>query len=161
MDQKLAQYKVHYQENNEFLRAAIYWMVRREIADELVQEAFVKGWKSFGKFKKEASFRTWIYRIAMNTTYDYLRKHGKQIEVEYEELAVEKKQEGLKDLISKALMKLNLKQREVFILYYKLEYTSKEISDLLDISEGTVKSRLHHAREIFKDFLKENGVDHE
>ena len=65
------------------------------------------------------------------------------------------------DLITKGLFVLNEKQREVFVLFYKLEYTSSEISKMLQIPEGTVKSRLFSGRDLFRNFIKENGASHE
>jgi RNA polymerase sigma-70 factor (ECF subfamily) len=58
-------------------------------------------------------------------------------------------------------MRLTIKQREVFILYYKLGYTMIEIANLLNVSEGTVKSRIHYAKNEFVIFLKDNGVHYE
>lgn len=149
-----------YYENADFVRSAIYWMVRDQNIDDIVQDSFLKAWRSFDSFEENSSFKTWIYRIAMNTTYDYLRKSAKNkveeaIEIEsYENIP-------LQDLISHGIKLLNIKHRETFILFYKFGYTQKEISQILSISEGTVKSRIHHSKEKFTTFLNKNGVTNE
>jgi len=148
-----------YLENQEFIRTTIYWMVRNQNIDDIVQETFLKAWNKLDTFNNKSSYKTWLYRIAMNTTYDSLKKHKEQSSDEIE--ASINTDNTLKDLITKGLLKLKAKHREVFILYYKLEYTNTEIAKLLGISEGTVKSRVHYAKEDFTKFLKENGVDHD
>lgn len=164
-EETLEEFKQNYLENKDFLRSSIYWMVRSDDVDDLVQSTFVKAWQHYSKFKKSSSFKTWIYRIAMNTTYDYLKKNKNKVnsfdidEVPTSDILEEK--EVLRDLITKALQVLNPKHREVFILHYKLGYKVSEIAKLQKIAQGTVKSRLHHAREQFTYFLKENGVENE
>jgi RNA polymerase sigma-70 factor (ECF subfamily) len=158
-DDLLERFRLEYNKNKDFVRYSIYHMVRSDVVDDLVQDTFVKAWKNYKKFKYDCSFKTWIYRIAMNTTYDYFRKHKhitqEGIENEY------KDDDDFKDLVTKGLMRLTIKQREVFILYYKLGYTMIEIANLLNVSEGTVKSRIHYAKNEFVIFLKDNGVHYE
>lgn len=157
----LFEFKRHYEDSQEFVRASIYWMVRSDVVDDLVQEVYLKAWKNFNKFEGRSSFKTWIYRIAKNITYDYLKKEQNQFEELNEESLGHQDELDFPDLITKGLMKLTIKKREVFILYYKLGHTTNEIAELLEISEGTVKSRLHTARDEFIVFLEENGVRHE
>lgn len=147
-------------ENAEFIRTSIYWMVRNQNIDDIVQDTFLKAWKKFDSFNRKSSFRTWLYRIAMNTTYDYLRKNKNYLESEVSS-EISGDNNELKDLISKALHSLNLKHREAFILFYKFEYSQKEVAETLSISEGTAKSRIHYAKEKFTTFLKNNGVENE
>ncbi|MCO4755855.1 MAG: RNA polymerase sigma factor [Bacteriovoracaceae bacterium] len=153
------EFKDHYIQHNEFIRASIYWMVRSEIVDDLVQDTFVKALNSYSKFKGDSSFKTWIYRIARNVTYDYLRKNGKGQfqEIEDGDL-VHSDKEDVKDLISQGLVGLGPKHREVFVLHFKFGHTFNEIAGLLDITEGTVKSRVFYAKKKFSEFLKDNEV---
>ena len=158
----LEEFKQYYLDNRDFLRSSIYWMVRSDDVDDLVQATFVKAWQHYSSFKKESSFKTWIYRIAMNTTYDYLKKNKvPTFDYDINEAAAPKQDNDLRDLISKALFTMTPKHREVFILHYKLGYKIREIAKLQNNTEGTIKSRLHYARDKFTHFLKDNGVEHE
>ncbi len=147
-----------YLEHRDFIRSSIYWMVRSEVVDDLVQETFLKAWRGFEHFDKNSSVRTWLYRIGMNTTYDYLRKVNREQKIEPNEEEDNSSIE-IDDLITKGVKQLSEKQREVFILFYRLEYTQKEIAYLINAPEGTVKSRIFHAKEKFVKFLKKNGVE--
>ena len=73
-DELLLLFKEQYLKEKSFVRSSIYWMVNSSDVDDLVQETFLKAWKCFKKFEAKSSFRTWVYRIAMNITYDYLKK---------------------------------------------------------------------------------------
>lgn len=155
----LEDFEVYYLETKDFVRASIYWMIRSHHVDDLVQETYLKAWKNFKSFESKASFKTWIYRIAMNVTYDFLRKKTNDLNVDdYQLVDTSKGDLTNEDLISKALLKLNENQREVFILFYKFGYTTIEIAELIKIKEGTVKSRLHYGKESFVEFVKEDGV---
>lgn len=155
----LEDFEVYYQQTKDFVRASIYWMVRTSEVDDLVQETYLKAWKSFKSFAHQSSFKTWIYRIAMNVTYDYLKKNENNYNVDDYNLENTTNVDiGLDDLISKALLKMNAKQRQVFVLFYKFGYTLSEISKLIGVKEGTIKSRLHYGKEIFEKFAKEVGV---
>ena len=161
LEEKRKVFNQLYKDNAEFVRSSIYWMVRNENIDDIVQDSFLKAWKKFNGFNNDSSFRTWLYRIAMNTTYDYLRKNKVVLENDIDSQVGSDKDDTLKDLISKGLLSLNLKHREVFVLFYKLEYSQKEIAEILSISEGTAKSRIYYAKERFTTFLKDNGVEDE
>jgi RNA polymerase sigma-70 factor (ECF subfamily) len=161
-EEALEEFKQNYLETKEFIRLTIYWMIRSDEVDDLVQATFVKAWQHYKGFKRNSSFKTWIYRIAMNTTYDYINKKNKiKIDNNVTEFESHSQDNELRDLISQALLTLNLKQREAFILYYKLGYKTHEIASLLKTAEGTIKSRLHHAKVKFTYFMNENGVSDE
>jgi RNA polymerase sigma-70 factor (ECF subfamily) len=132
-------------------------MIRSDDVEDLVQESFVKAWKNFHQFQHGSSFRTWIYRIAMNTCYDYLKKKKPDYLSDVSEQVVGEDSLSDRDLIDRALLGLSPKMREVFILYYKFNYKLNEIASMLDCSEGTVKSRLYKAKEIFSKFVEQNG----
>jgi len=153
----LGEFEQVYLEYRDFVRNSIYWMVGHEIANELTQDTFVKAWNNYSRFKRNSSFKTWIYAIAMNTTKDYLRKNSNLSFQSVNYLDVEYLKEEQQDLINKAVGQLTLKQREVFMLFYKFEYTYSEISKLTGIKEGTVKSRIQTSKEVFTTFLNEVG----
>jgi len=161
-DELLLLFKEQYLKEKSFVRSSIYWMVNSSDVDDLVQETFLKAWKCFKKFEAKSSFRTWVYRIAMNITYDYLKKNKENVEELHEELIVSKELDiELSDLISKGLMTLPVNQRESFSLHYQVGLTYLEASKLLNVPEGTVKSRANNAKVRFVKFLNENGVKDE
>ncbi len=157
----LEEFESHYIHTREFVRASIYWMVRDQNIDDLVQETYLKAWKSFRHFENRASFKTWIYRIAMNVTYDYFKKNKNHVDIlKIDIMDSQPDKVELEDLITKALMKMSENQRESFNLFYKFGYSLEEISNLTNTKLGTVKSRLYNAKEIFGNYVKEEeGID--
>lgn len=159
---RLDEFQHYYIETKDFVRTSIYWMVRSSIVDDIVQEAYVKAWKSFSTFKRESSFKTWIYRIAMNTTYDYFKSNKSERKMldhlSEQKLIQDKDQAEYEQLISEGIKLLSLDQREIFFLHYRLGYTFSECANIIQEQESTIKSRLYKAKDIFVTFLKENGV---
>lgn len=158
-DDLLLEFKVIYQANHDYIRNLIYWMIRNDDVHDLVQETFVKAWGHFSKFNREAQVKTWLHRIALNTVYDYYRKQ-KQPELKQLEVA-DNSQVDTKDLIDKALLELDLNSREVLVLHYKFGHSLEEISEILQLKLGTVKSRLHNAKEKFRAFCDKEGINYE
>jgi RNA polymerase sigma-70 factor (ECF subfamily) len=157
----LDRYNTLYKEHNEFIRKSIYWMVRTDSIDDIVQETFCKAWKNRASFDNRSSYKTWIYRIAMNCCYDFISKEKKKLDLEVESSDFSIDQNSNKDLISKALSLLKPKSREIFILFYKFGYTQDEIANLTETKIGTVKSQIHYAKKEFTEFLRKNGVTDE
>ncbi|MFD2672572.1 RNA polymerase sigma factor [Marinicrinis sediminis] len=133
-----------------------YSMTRRwEVADDVTQDVFMKAYKNITNFRNEASVKTWLLKITRNTVLDYQKSaffrrvtlvdymttkatdHSAESEV-MEQMAVSE--------IWAKVLKLPPKYREVLILYGHHQLSMKEIAAMLGVSEGTVKSRLHHAR---------------
>jgi len=139
-------------------------------ADDAAQETFIKAYKNLKTFRPEASLYTWLYRIAVNTCIDHKRRpffeslfkrsyEGEDFAIEQEsalpspERLYEAKQTGV--AIQLALKKLSDKLRTVIVLKEIEGLSYEEISDVLDVSIGTVKSRISRAREELKGLLKE------
>lgn len=156
--------------------AMIYNMVRNEQdAWDLTQDGFLKAWKSIGRFRGQSSFFTWLYRILMNVTIDWMRR--KQIEggMEFDDAvalnAVEPaattapRQEmaplarlndkEIRARIDEAVTRLSAEHRTVIVLreIEGLEY--QEIADAVGCSIGTVMSRLFYARKKLQGMLKD------
>ncbi|MFC5985199.1 RNA polymerase sigma factor [Marinicrinis lubricantis] len=144
-----------------------YSMTRKwEVADDISQEVFIKVYKNLFTFRNEASVKTWLLKITRNTVLDYKKSaffrrvtlvdyiSAKGTESSAEAEVIEKM--AVND-IWKQVLKLPPKYREVLILYGHYQLSMREIADLLGVSEGTVKSRLHHARaKVIK--LKESEI---
>ena len=157
-----------YQDNRDYVRRTLFWLIHRDAKDsidDLVQEVFVKVWRSLSKFEGKSSVKTWIYRITVNTAYDYMKGEknmavSAMIDPPPENRTVDHDL-FIKDVIHRGIQILNPKQRIVFVLHYKEALSLDEISESLSLPKGTVKSRLFNAREQFGDFLRRNGVSYE
>ncbi len=125
-------------------RAVLY--CDEDIADA-VQETILTCWEKISQLKKASSFRTWIARILVNKCNDILRK--KQMVSFYEDVPeVETAQNFEFENVewNEALESLDEKYRLVIMLYYVEGFKTKEISQILEIPEGTVRTRLARAR---------------
>ncbi len=145
-----------------------------EDALDASQEVFIKIWKALPNFRFECKFTTWVYRIAINTALDKLRKSNPetpQSTLEDEERVLQfedettnhRPEEALErkekcDAIRKAIDSLNGDLREIIILRDINGLSYEEIADVLSIELGTVKSRLNRAREKLKRNLIADGM---
>lgn len=164
IDSNIKDFKQFYNEHESFVRKSLYYIIKNENkVDDIVQEVFVKIWKKSNSFKNKSNIKTWIYRITINSAYDYLRKEKKHITTdeksvnEPEDLSGKNKLEN-EQLIKKALSLLTEKQRGPFVLHYIQGLTTLEIAQALDVAEGTIKSRLHTSRDIVTAYLEKQGV---
>jgi RNA polymerase sigma-70 factor (ECF subfamily) len=155
----------------------IYNMVHSEQdAWDLAQDSFVKAWKSIGRFRGQSSFYTWIYRIVMNVTIDWLRK--KQVKgagAEFDDaiqlkeidpaaktlpkpdaLPYEGIQRGeIRAQIDNAIAQLSPEHRAVILMKEVEDMHYREIAEALGCSIGTVMSRLFYARKKLQNLLKD------
>ncbi len=155
----------------------IYNMVRNEQdAWDLAQDSFVKAWKSIGRFRAQSSFYTWIYRIVMNVTIDWLRK--KQVKgagmefddsVQLKEIDPASKtvpkadalpyehmqRTEIRAQIDNAIAQLSPEHRAVILMKETEGMQYHEISETLGCSIGTVMSRLFYARKKLQILLKD------
>lgn len=152
----LDEFESHYLSSQDFVRKTIYWMIRSDATEDLVQETYLKAWRNFKNFRSESSFQTWIYRIARNCVFDYLKKNPIYVEFNEESSINTSHELELKDTIQLGLQTLSPKHREVFILFYKFEYTQSEIAELLSEKEGTIKSRIHYAKSTFEKTIAQH-----
>ena len=150
-------------------------MLRNEQdATDLCQEAFVRGWQAIRGFRKDASFYTWIYRIATNLAIDFTRRRDRRPNVPFEEGTEpnldasvqtppsanpspvgEAERKELREQIDAALLELSPEHRAVVQLreFDGLDYAA--IAKCTGCSIGTVMSRLHYARKHLQKLLKE------
>ncbi len=140
-------------------------------AEDLTQEVFVKVWKNIKKFDRKRSFKTWIFRIARNTSYDYLRKK-KNIPLSYFEdlegnnILIDSledpaplpselfDQSNIAQKINTALDKLSLNYRLVISLRHNDHFKFREIAESLNESIDTVKSRYRRGLIELSKFLE-------
>lgn len=131
-------------------------------AEDVTQEAFVKVYYSLAKLENEFAFVSWLTRIVTNLCYDKNKKISRKNTYMSEELDENSIPKGLTPIeksiakmsIKEALQELPLDQRNVLILRDVQGYSYAEISDMLQIPLGTVKSRINAGRENLKKELQ-------
>lgn len=145
----------------------------REDASDLTQETFIKAFQSINRFKGKSSFFTWLYRIALNTSLTYLRKNKLRRFFSFEKMVDEDHTEGfienmtadsdsdkaalmseLQEKLNDAFQKLSVKHRTVITLFEIDGLSHKEIAEIVGASVGTVRSRLHYAKQFLQGELK-------
>lgn len=121
-------------------------------AEDAVQTAVLNAYEKLSTLKNEDFFRTWLIRILINACNTRLRERKKS--ADYTEIAATSPspQEGVE--VRAAVESLPLKLRQVVILYYSDQFTTKEIAQILKIPKGTVLSRLDKARKLLRIELK-------
>lgn len=140
-----------------------YRFMRNEYdAQDAAQDAIIKMFTNIKKFSFQAAFSTWMYRVTANTCLDLLRKKKPDTGIEeYERYAVSREgnpdadtiNKELGDSIKKAINLLPEKYVPIIILKDVEGLKYEEIAQVLDISVGTVKSRISRAREKLRDIL--------
>ncbi len=141
-------------------------------AKDLVQETYLKAFRFIDSFQKGTNAKAWLFRILKNSFINEFRKKSKEpAKVDYQEvetyynsdeidqpitsdLRVEAIKEKIGDEVSVALNSLDIDFRTVIILCDLEGFTYEEMAKILDIPIGTVRSRLHRARNLLRDKLK-------
>lgn len=144
-------------------------------AADLSQEAFIKAWRNLGSFQFESAFSTWLYRLASNTCLDFLRSVKRRPQVSLtvedgdgetqtldlpdsaptpEEAAISKEEN---ELLARAMQALDEQQRQILTLRVVNDLSYAEIAGILQIKEGTVKSRLARTRDALRKKLLQCG----
>ena len=146
----------------------------REDAADLTQDAFIKAFQSIHRFGGQASFFTWLYRIAVNSTLSHLRKArlrsffslvkiDADAPVSREIIAALTDTTGgerdtyvreLQEKLNDAMQKLSIKHRTVVTLFEIDGLSHQEIADVMSCSVGTVRSRLHYAKQLLQSELQ-------
>ncbi len=129
---------------------------------EIFYTHFVKIWKALPEFRGDASLKTWMYRIAVHVSLDHLKKKNPEktaFELDEQRMASSQETSETKQILDVCLEKLSVDHRTVILLNCLEGLTLVEISEVLKVPQGTVKSRLHHAKEQLMVLLARNGVN--
>ena len=153
-----------------------YGFVRnRDDALEIAQESFAKAYKAMDRFDTDLPFYPWLYRIVKNTCLNHIKKRQRRGETSLDALResgfqVKSTKHGpdhgaalseLQQCIASSLESLSEEHREIVVLRHVHEHSYKEIAEFLDIPQGTVMSRLHAARNRWRDVLQTTpAADH-
>lgn len=143
-------------------KIAYVYMKNETDALEVFQETVYKALLSIGNLKEERYFSTWLTRILINNAVDLLRKKKRVIPMEWD--ALESKTpvyiEGDRHPeLLEAVMELEEKYKEVLILRFYKDLSVKEIAEILDCPEGTVKTKIHRGVNLLRGRLKEDCVN--
>ena len=145
-----------------------------EDTNDLLQDVFAKAYRSIAGFRGKSSFYTWIHTIAVNMTINFLKKRGKRFHLSLDDvdLRLEDDKEfieltassnpvreanlaELQKRLNEAMMKLSYDHRAVVTMFDIQAMPHAEISKILGISEGTVRSRLFYAHRQLQNYLEE------
>ena len=135
----------------------LYWKIRRIVVDhddanDVLQNTFLKAWRSIGDFRQESKLSTWLYRIAINESLDFVRREQKMRNMDGDvSLATRLVADNYFDgdqtqaLLQEAIATLPDVQRTVFNLKYFDEMKYSEMSKLMGVTEGALKASYHIA----------------
>lgn len=158
-EEKLGQMIDKYEKD--LLRLCCAYLRDISMAEDAVQETFIKAYKGLDSFRGISSEKTWLIRIAINVCNDMRRSAWFRMidpRIDVERLQIPKwEQSDVSIALMMEIMRLPRKHMEVILLYYYEDLNVAEISQLLGVSGTVVSRRLKKARELLKEMLK--GVD--
>lgn len=142
---------------NQMYMVALSILKNAEDAEDIVQEALLAAYEKLYTLKNDDKFKSWMMRIVVNQAKMHIRKNNKIVYMEHVEDLVEKYAEEKDEdqNIWELVLSLKSKLSTVVILYYEQNYSIHEISRIMGIPPGTVKSRLSKARALLKRKLEE------
>lgn len=144
----------------------LYWKIRHFVlyhddADDILQNVLMKAWLNLDSFKGDSKISTWLYRIAVNESLDFLRRQNKSQMVDNDLYAAKHlladdffDGDATEALLQEAIATLPEMQRTVFILRYYENMKYTEISDMLGRTEGALKANYHIAVQKISEYIK-------
>jgi RNA polymerase sigma-70 factor (ECF subfamily) len=158
---------------HERIYATVYHMTsNHEDANDLVQETFIKAYRALKSFKGDSSFYTWVYRIAVNKTINFLKQRKNRLHMSLNDVDFNAERDPdlvalvsektprrdlnlleLQDKLNAAMLKLSEHHRMVVTLHDIQGLSHEEIASIMDCNIGTVRSRLFYARQQLQAYL--------
>ena len=141
----------------------LYWQIRRlvfvhEDADDILQNVFLKAWKNIDTFRNDSKLSTWLYRIALNESVDFIRKKKNETSLPAveEKLMADEYFDGdeIQATLQEAIASLPDKQRIVFTMKYFEEMKYSDMSNILGTTTGALKASYHIAVNKICEFFK-------
>ena len=133
---------------------------RHDVAEDCVQQTFIRAWRSLAAFEGRSAFGTWLHRIAVNEVLTHQRNHGTRAESD-EEAVADATAEPLESQraydagevmdVERALATLPPGSRHVVVLQTVYGYSHEEVADMLGIAVGTCKAQLHRGRRLLRE----------
>lgn len=151
-------------------QSRLYWHIRRiivdgDLAQDTLQETFIKAYQNFHQFKNDSKLYTWLYRIATNEALQQINKLKKMQKTDedpdyhMQNLVADNTEgsaEEIQVFLQKAIQSLPEKQKLVFLMRYYDDLPYEEISKIVDMSVGTLKTNYHYAKQKIEEYIKEN-----
>lgn len=148
-------------------------MLRNEFdAEEVLQDAFLKAFRSLETFKGEAKFSTWFYRIVYNSALTKLSSKRRKIEQEMSSVedhlelesnfdSIDAEKKNVSELVNEMINLLPEKYSTIITLFYLNELTCDEIAETMNISLSNVKVLLHRSRNAMRDMIEKHNLTEE
>ena len=133
---------------------------RHDVAEDCVQQTFIRAWRSLAAFEGRSAFGTWLHRIAVNEVLTYGRNHGTRSESDDDAVADAETQSAADAKVhdagevmdvEHALSMLPAGARHVVVLQAIYGYSHEEVADMLGIAVGTCKAQLHRGRRLLRE----------
>lgn len=149
---------------NDILRTAYMYVKDLHMAEDIFQDVFIKVSKNLDSFRGASSIKTWMIRITINTSKDYLKSawnrrvfpineyHENTLTSKDDFKDIEQKEEN--QMIRNAVLELSSKHKDIILCVYFMDMSIKEAATCLKIKEGTAKSRLSRAKEKLRQILE-------
>jgi RNA polymerase sigma-70 factor (ECF subfamily) len=151
------------------VRTAYVILGRQDEAEDVAQETLIAAYRNLGSYRHDAPFGAWLHRIAVNRSYDHIRRRRRQSQLvddltsassgSDEDNAVREARAGeLRAEVRELIAGLDEKNRAIVALRFLEDMPIKEIAATLDMPEGTVKRRLHEVIKILRTRLAEGAT---
>lgn len=154
-------------------QSRLYWHIRRfvvshDLAQDILQDTFIKAYQNFHQFKQESQLYTWLYRIATNESLQQLNKMKKMQKSDEDATAhlqnlvadnVQPSADEIQILLQRAIAILPEKQKLVFNMRYYEDLPYDDISEILEMSVGTLKTNYHYAKQKVEEYIKQNYTE--
>ena len=132
---------------------------RRDVAEDCVQQTFIRAWRNLAAFEGRSAFGTWLHRIAVNEVLTYARNHGTRTEsgediesVEHDPQVMNREVDAGEVVdVERALASLPEGARHVVVLQAVYGYSHEEVAEMLGIAVGTCKAQLHRGRRLLRE----------
>jgi RNA polymerase sigma factor (sigma-70 family) len=149
----------------------LYWHIRKividhEDANDVIQNTFIKVWKSLDGFREDSQLYTWLYRIATNESITLLNQKKKRFFIPFHDVEYELSNHLTNDVyfsgdriqlkLQQAILKLPTQQRIIFNMKYFDNMKYEEISEVLKVTVGALKASYHHAVKKIEKYIKED-----
>lgn len=161
LNDRQSQYQLYNLMSGKMYAVCLRYCSNKELAQDVLQEGFVKVFTNLDKYRGEGSFEGWVRRIFVNTAVEHFRKESRLFPVTDTEAVLQALPSEefsdhleLEELLS-LIQNLSTGYRTIFNLYVVEGYSHKEIAGMLNISEGTSKSQLARARYLLQKHIEE------
>ncbi|QOW11093.1 sigma-70 family RNA polymerase sigma factor [Kaistella flava (ex Peng et al. 2021)] len=154
-------------------QSRLYWHIRRfvvdhDLAQDILQDTFIKAYQNFHQFKRESQLYTWLYRIATNESLQQLNKLKKMQKSDEDSTNhlhnlvadnVQPDADEIQVLLQKAINTLPEKQKLVFNMRYYEDLPYEDMAQILEMSVGTCKTNYHYAKQKVEEYIKQNYTE--